>query len=207
MDLLEPPLGMLGLVNFKVFLKAQKDWTQSGIAHLFSAIKENGYQLLFLSARAIVQAYLTRSFLLNLKQRDTQVAVAEAEVVGTNQNPSPKGPIDSHLESIKTETAVNIDPNAGSRDFDLNAGVDENTEKVAATTDGGAAALPPPPPQQQEPQQTVAAPGGSSAEPREVEKSEYPGWSASEIDGMAIDPPLAQISSRLDEDDDDYDEE
>ncbi|OVA18239.1 Lipin [Macleaya cordata] len=45
-----------------------KDWTQTGVAHLFSAIKENGYQLLFLSARAIVQAYLTRSFLLNLKQ-------------------------------------------------------------------------------------------------------------------------------------------
>ncbi|KAK6943725.1 Lipin/Ned1/Smp2 (LNS2) [Dillenia turbinata] len=45
-----------------------KDWTQSGVARLFSAIKENGYQLLFLSARAIVQAYLTRSFLFNLKQ-------------------------------------------------------------------------------------------------------------------------------------------
>ncbi|XP_043696573.1 phosphatidate phosphatase PAH1-like [Telopea speciosissima] len=45
-----------------------KDWTQSGVARLFSAIKENGYQLLFLSARAIVQAYLTRSFLLNIKQ-------------------------------------------------------------------------------------------------------------------------------------------
>ncbi|XP_038903657.1 phosphatidate phosphatase PAH1-like [Benincasa hispida] len=45
-----------------------KDWTQSGVARLFTAIKENGYQLLFLSARAIVQAYLTRSFLLNLKQ-------------------------------------------------------------------------------------------------------------------------------------------
>ncbi|XP_047330510.1 phosphatidate phosphatase PAH1-like [Impatiens glandulifera] len=45
-----------------------KDWTQSGVATLFTAIKENGYQLLFLSARAIVQAYLTRSFLLNLKQ-------------------------------------------------------------------------------------------------------------------------------------------
>ncbi|KAI3743400.1 hypothetical protein L1987_61109 [Smallanthus sonchifolius] len=45
-----------------------KDWTQSGVARLFSAIKENGYQLLFLSARAIVQAYLTRSFLINLKQ-------------------------------------------------------------------------------------------------------------------------------------------
>ncbi|GAB2258196.1 hypothetical protein Droror1_Dr00014356 [Drosera rotundifolia] len=45
-----------------------KDWTQSGVARLFSAIKENGYQLLFLSARAIVQAYLTRSFLFNLNQ-------------------------------------------------------------------------------------------------------------------------------------------
>ncbi|RAL53788.1 hypothetical protein DM860_004259 [Cuscuta australis] len=45
-----------------------KDWTHSGIARLFSAIKENGYQLLFLSARAIVQAYLTKSFLHNLKQ-------------------------------------------------------------------------------------------------------------------------------------------
>ncbi|XP_057471600.1 phosphatidate phosphatase PAH1-like [Actinidia eriantha] len=45
-----------------------RDWTQSGVARLFSAIKENGYQLLFLSARAIVQAYLTRSFLLNLEQ-------------------------------------------------------------------------------------------------------------------------------------------
>ncbi|CAA6656851.1 unnamed protein product [Spirodela intermedia] len=45
-----------------------RDWTQSGVARLFSAIKENGYQLLFLSARAIVQAYLTRSFLLNIKQ-------------------------------------------------------------------------------------------------------------------------------------------
>lgn len=45
-----------------------KDWSQSGVAGLFSAIEENGYQLLFLSARAIVQAYLTRSFLKNLKQ-------------------------------------------------------------------------------------------------------------------------------------------
>ncbi|CAI9098138.1 OLC1v1034728C1 [Oldenlandia corymbosa var. corymbosa] len=45
-----------------------KDWTHSGIARLFSAIKGNGYQLLFLSARAIVQAYLTKTFLFNLKQ-------------------------------------------------------------------------------------------------------------------------------------------
>ncbi|KAK8347449.1 hypothetical protein V6Z11_A06G018300 [Gossypium hirsutum] len=44
------------------------DWSQTGVAHLFSAIKENGYQLLFLSARAIAQAYITRQFLVNLKQ-------------------------------------------------------------------------------------------------------------------------------------------
>ncbi|KAF7830636.1 phosphatidate phosphatase PAH2-like isoform X1 [Senna tora] len=44
------------------------DWSQTGVAHLFSAIKENGYQLLFLSARAISQAYHTRQFLINLKQ-------------------------------------------------------------------------------------------------------------------------------------------
>ncbi|GAV88301.1 LOW QUALITY PROTEIN: Lipin_N domain-containing protein/LNS2 domain-containing protein [Cephalotus follicularis] len=44
------------------------DWTQTGVTHLFSSIKENGYQLLFLSARAISQAYHTRQFLINLKQ-------------------------------------------------------------------------------------------------------------------------------------------
>ncbi|KAK1405743.1 Phosphatidate phosphatase [Heracleum sosnowskyi] len=45
-----------------------KDWSQTGVAHLFTAIKENGYQLLFLSARAISQAGITRQFLFNLKQ-------------------------------------------------------------------------------------------------------------------------------------------
>ncbi|KAG0595957.1 hypothetical protein M758_UG212300 [Ceratodon purpureus] len=45
-----------------------RDWTQSGVTRLFSAIKENGYEVMFLSARAISQAYLTRQFLFNLKQ-------------------------------------------------------------------------------------------------------------------------------------------
>nr|GMD89005.1 phosphatidate phosphatase PAH2-like isoform X1 [Ipomoea batatas] len=44
------------------------DWSQTGVAHLFSAIKENGFQLLFLSARSISQAYVTRQFLINLMQ-------------------------------------------------------------------------------------------------------------------------------------------
>ncbi|KAH7315129.1 hypothetical protein KP509_21G035700 [Ceratopteris richardii] len=45
-----------------------RDWSQYGVTRLFSAIKDNGYEVLFLSARAISQAYLTRRFLLNLKQ-------------------------------------------------------------------------------------------------------------------------------------------
>ncbi|XP_010442111.1 PREDICTED: phosphatidate phosphatase PAH2 isoform X2 [Camelina sativa] len=44
------------------------DWSQTGVTHLFSAVKENGYQLIFLSARAISQASVTRQFLINLKQ-------------------------------------------------------------------------------------------------------------------------------------------
>lgn len=44
------------------------DWSQTGVTHLFSAIKENGYQLLFLSARSILQASQTRQFLISLKQ-------------------------------------------------------------------------------------------------------------------------------------------
>ncbi|KAL8058813.1 hypothetical protein ABFX02_03G045900 [Erythranthe guttata] len=44
------------------------DWSHTGVAHLFSAIKENGYELLFLSARSISQSFLTRQFLFNIKQ-------------------------------------------------------------------------------------------------------------------------------------------
>lgn len=38
------------------------------VADLVGALQENGYEVMFLSARAISQAYLTRQFLLNLKQ-------------------------------------------------------------------------------------------------------------------------------------------
>nr|XP_043636898.1 phosphatidate phosphatase PAH2-like [Erigeron canadensis] len=45
-----------------------KDWSHIGVTHLFSAIKENGYEILFLSARSISQADMTRQFLISLKQ-------------------------------------------------------------------------------------------------------------------------------------------
>lgn len=39
-----------------IFPLVGKDWAQSGVAQLFTKIKNNGYQLLYLSARAIGQA-------------------------------------------------------------------------------------------------------------------------------------------------------
>lgn len=68
-----------------------------------------------------------------------------------------------------------------SRNFDLNAGVDANSEKTA-------------------PVPTTAPP------PPDVKGEEFPGLS--EMDRMAIDPVhLAPLSSRLDEEEEDYDEE
>ncbi|XP_015587239.1 phosphatidate phosphatase LPIN3 isoform X2 [Cephus cinctus] len=47
-----------------------KDWAQSGVAQLFTKIKNNGYKLLYLSARAIGQARVTREYLKSIKQDD-----------------------------------------------------------------------------------------------------------------------------------------
>ncbi|KAH0928583.1 hypothetical protein HID58_014310 [Brassica napus] len=68
LDEATPAASIAGMSPSQFMPLVGRDWTQSGVAKLFSAIKEKGYQLLFLSARAIVHAYLTRSFLNNLKQ-------------------------------------------------------------------------------------------------------------------------------------------
>lgn len=47
-----------------------KDWAQSGVAKLFTKIRSNGYQFLYLSARAIGQAHLTREYLRSIRQGD-----------------------------------------------------------------------------------------------------------------------------------------
>ncbi|KAK9844331.1 hypothetical protein WJX74_000895 [Apatococcus lobatus] len=44
------------------------DWSHLGIANLFSNISDNGYDMLFLSSRAIAQASATRDYLHTLKQ-------------------------------------------------------------------------------------------------------------------------------------------
>ncbi|CAH4031010.1 unnamed protein product [Pieris brassicae] len=54
-----------------IFPLVGKDWAQSGVAQLFTKIKNNGYQLLYLSARAIGQAGVTREYLRSIKQGET----------------------------------------------------------------------------------------------------------------------------------------
>ncbi|CAG7834935.1 unnamed protein product [Allacma fusca] len=46
------------------------DWAQSGVAQLFTQIQDNGYKMLYLSARAIGQAAITRDYLRSIKQGD-----------------------------------------------------------------------------------------------------------------------------------------
>ncbi len=49
------------------------DWSHDGIAEFFNAIQENGYQFIYLSARAIGQSQITRNFLKNIKQSDREL--------------------------------------------------------------------------------------------------------------------------------------
>eukprot|EP00210_Caulerpa_lentillifera_P006826 g6525.t1 len=51
------------------------DWTHSGVTHLFSNIKSNGYEIMFLSSRAIAQANITRDFLHRLEQERVRMPV------------------------------------------------------------------------------------------------------------------------------------
>ncbi|KAJ8322304.1 hypothetical protein KUTeg_000775 [Tegillarca granosa] len=46
-----------------------KDWSQSGVAELFSRIHSNGYKFLYLSARAIGQSKITKDLLKSIKQQ------------------------------------------------------------------------------------------------------------------------------------------
>ena len=45
-----------------------RDWAQSGVASLFTKIVNNGYHIVYLSARAIGQASITKEYLASVKQ-------------------------------------------------------------------------------------------------------------------------------------------
>ncbi|XP_032589821.1 phosphatidate phosphatase LPIN3 isoform X4 [Drosophila grimshawi] len=50
-----------------------KDWAQLGVAQLFSKIEQNGYKLLYLSARAIGQSRVTREYLRSIRQGNVRL--------------------------------------------------------------------------------------------------------------------------------------
>lgn len=60
------------MLTFELYITSLRSemtfFNKKDLIPILLSLQENGYQLLFLSARAIVQAYLTRSFLLNIKQ-------------------------------------------------------------------------------------------------------------------------------------------
>merc|ERR1719288_540956 len=47
-----------------------RDWAQSGVASLFTKIRNNGYHIAYLSARAIGQASVTKDYLKSVSQGD-----------------------------------------------------------------------------------------------------------------------------------------
>jgi len=47
-----------------------RDWAQSGVAQLFTKINNNSYKIIYLSARAIGQASITKDYLQSVKQGD-----------------------------------------------------------------------------------------------------------------------------------------
>lgn len=50
-----------------------RDWAQVGVAQLFSKIEENGYKLLYLSARSISQSRATREYLRSIQQGNVKL--------------------------------------------------------------------------------------------------------------------------------------
>merc|ERR1711988_1178437 len=50
-----------------------RDWAQSGVASLFTKIVNNGYHIVYLSARAIGQASITKEYLSSVKQGEVNL--------------------------------------------------------------------------------------------------------------------------------------
>ncbi|ESO13177.1 hypothetical protein HELRODRAFT_133867, partial [Helobdella robusta] len=51
------------------------DWSQVGIANLYTLIHQNGYKFMYLSARAIGQSHYTREYLKGVRQGDYNLPV------------------------------------------------------------------------------------------------------------------------------------
>jgi phosphatidate phosphatase LPIN len=56
-----------------LFTIVGRDWTHSGVANLYSNIRKNGYQILYLTSRAIGQANYTREYIKSVEQGSYQL--------------------------------------------------------------------------------------------------------------------------------------
>lgn len=103
----------------------------------------------------------------------------------TQSNESPENVPES--EEAKQSFPVSKPIEVAVRNFDLNMNPDEDMDSSSAPT----------------PVQT-GSPGKSKSEEKH---EEYPGWSLSDVEKMAIDPiQLANLNRKIDEDMEDYDE-
>ncbi|XP_052727136.1 uncharacterized protein LOC108334344 isoform X1 [Vigna angularis] len=108
----------------------------------------------------------------------------------SNDMPNTSLPIDNGVQSkeyTKETSAAHEESAQSFRNIDLNANLNENGDKNASAA--------------------VEAPLPEPAD-MDIKHEEIPGWSLSDADKMAIDTmQLATLASRLEEDDEDYDEE
>ncbi|KAI9190483.1 lipin Ned1 [Blastocladiella emersonii ATCC 22665] len=56
-----------------LFTMVGRDWTHSGVASLYTGVRKNGYQMLYLTSRAIGQAQYTRNYLNKVEQGQYQL--------------------------------------------------------------------------------------------------------------------------------------
>eukprot|EP00727_Mastigamoeba_balamuthi_P014160 m51a1_g9367 putative phosphatidate phosphatase pah1 (930) ;mRNA; r:183131-186120 len=71
-----------------IFTVLGRDWSQSGVAQLYTAIAANGYHIVYLSSRAIGQAQYTRDFIQGLKQPG-EPGAATSPVLASSPPPGP----------------------------------------------------------------------------------------------------------------------
>ena len=67
-----PSFFATSILNFVVHVQVLpmlgKDWTHSGVSELYSQIYKHGYKIMYLSSRAIGQSYITKNYILGVKQ-------------------------------------------------------------------------------------------------------------------------------------------
>lgn len=86
-----------------------QDWSHAGVAKLYTQISRNGYQILYLTSRAIGQSNLTRNYLFSLRQRHANAPTKDSVLspAAASSQGLPLGPLimspDRLLHSFKRE--------------------------------------------------------------------------------------------------------